>query len=138
MVILTKGLGTGELNWRGIVIPRGKKDLFPPPGVMFDLSDGKTTYKVKVDKQYRIRLAQWFGNHPNLKEGDEVIFSKDNGVIHISLAKAGPNKTISLKDLLGRDTKEGKIIDIQQTPAGTVAIVQNTTEVPLDKILAEL
>ncbi len=30
----------------------------------------------------------------------------------LSLAKAGPNKTISLKDLLGRDTKEGKIIDI--------------------------
>ena len=39
MVILKKALGPGEIKWRGIVIPREKKDLFPQPGVLFDLSE---------------------------------------------------------------------------------------------------
>lgn len=137
MVILSKKIKAGEVRWKGVVIPRSKKDLFPTPGTLFDLSDGRSTYKVKIDRLYRIRLSQWFANHPEVKAGDEVIFSKENGAMHIRLGKTVPSKTISLKDLLGRDTKEGKIIDIQQTPDGPVAIVQSTTEVPLEKILAE-
>ena len=136
MVILTKSLGPGEIKWRGIVIPSEKKNLFPQPGVLFDLSDKTTTYKVKLDKQYRIRLAEWFGKHPELKKGDEVIFSRDNGTMNISLAKDVTGETISLKDWLGRETKEGRIIDIQLTPEGPVAILQSTKEVSLDEILS--
>ena len=138
MVILSKRLGGGEIKWKGIVIPRRKKDLFPPPGVPFDLSDEKITYKVKLDTQYRIRLPEWFGNHPELKAGDEVLFQKENGTLRIGLAETVLSRTVSLKDLLGRETKKGRIIDIQQTPKGTVAIVQCTIEVPLDKMLSEL
>lgn len=136
MVILKKALGPGEIKWRGIVIPRKKKDLFPQPGVLFDLSDDTTTYKVKVDKQYRIRLAEWFGKHPGLKEGNEVVFLRDNGTMYISLAKNIKSETTSLKDLLGMETKEGRIIDVQMTPRGPVAILQSTKELPLDEILS--
>lgn len=138
MIILTKSLGLGEIRWRGIVIPRGKKELFPPPGVLFDLSDKITTYKVKVDKQYRIRLAEWFGKYSGLKKGDKVIFSKENGTMYISLAKDNKSETISLKELLGRETKAGRIIDIQITPQGPVAILQSTKEVSLEEILSSL
>jgi len=138
MVILSKKIKAGEARWKGLVVPKNKKDLFPNPGVLFDLYDGKTIYKVKLDRLHRIRLAQWFANHTEVKPGDEIIFSKENGTMHISLGKTIPNKTVSLKDLLGKDTSEGKIIDIQQTPEGPVAIVQTTKEVPLDKILAKL
>jgi len=138
MVILSKKIKAGEVRWKGLVVPKNRKDLFPSPGVLFDLSDEKNTYKVRLDRLHRIRLSKWFANHPEVKPGDEVIFSKENGAMHISLSKAGTNKTVSLKDLLGRDTREGKIIDIQQTSDGPVAIVQSTAEVPLDKILAEL
>ncbi len=138
MVILSKQLGAGEIRWKGIVLPRRKKDSFPLPGVLFDLADEKTTYKVKVDSQYRIRLPGWFANHPAVKAGDEVVFSTENGTWHISVAETASTRTVSLKDLLGRETKQGRIIDIQQTPKGTVAIVQCTAEVPLDKILSEL
>ena len=138
MVILSKKIKAGEVRWKGVVIPRSKKELFPAPGTLFDLYDGRSTYKVKIDRLYRIRLSQWFANHSEVKAGDEIIFSKENGAMYIRLGKTVPSKTVSLKDLLGRDTKEGKIIDIQQTPDGTVAIVQSTTEVPLEKILAEL
>lgn len=56
----------------------------------------------------------------------------------IRVAGTMANKTVSLRDLLGKDIKEGKIVDIQQTSGGTVAIVQRTSEVPISKILAEL
>ena len=138
MVILTKTLGPGEIKWRGIVIPRNKKDLFPQPGVLFDLHDEITSYRVKLDRQYRIRLAEWFGKHPELKKGDEVVFSRDNGTMNISLAENIKRDTISLKDWLGRETKEGRIIDIQLTPDGPVAVLQSTKEVSLDKILSSL
>lgn len=136
MVILTKALGPGEIKWRGIVIPRMEKDLFPPPGVIFDLSDETTIYKVKTDKQYRIRLAEWFGKHPRLKKGDQVVFSKENGIMYISLKDGIRSETISLKELLGRETKEGRIIDIQITPHGPVAILQSTKEVSLDEVIS--
>ncbi len=45
MVILSKRIKAGEVRWRGIVIPRSKRDLFPSPGVVFDLSDEKDVYK---------------------------------------------------------------------------------------------
>jgi hypothetical protein len=138
MVILSKHLGPGELRWKGIVLPRKQKDLFPPPGTTFDLSDGKTTYKVKVDTQYRIRLTEWFSSHPSLKAGDEIVFSKENGAFIISLSETKGSRTISFKDLIGRETKNGRIIDIQQTEKGTIAIVQGTVEIPLEQILSEL
>lgn len=135
MVILKKALGTGEIKWRGIVLPRNKKDLFPQPGQPFELSDGKTSYQVKVDKQYRLRLAEWFRNHPELKAGTEVMFSKENGIMTINLNQNTKTETTSLKDLIGRETKEGRIIDIQMTPDGVVAILQVTKVMPLEKVL---
>lgn len=138
MVILSKHLGPGEIRWKGVVLPRKQKDLFPPPGTPFDLFDGQTTYKVKVDSQYRIRLSEWFGNHPTVKAGEEVVFSKENGALRISLSDTKASRTISFKDLIGRETKNGRIIDIQQTPKGTIAVVQCTAEIPLDQILSEV
>lgn len=138
MVILSKKLGPGEIRWKGVVIPRKQKDLFPPPGMPFDLTDGQTTYQVKVDSQYRIRLPDWFDNHPAVKAGDEIVFSKEDGTLRISLSDTKASRTISLKDLIGRETKKGRIIDIQQTPKGTVAVVQCTAEIPLDQILSEV
>lgn len=138
MDILRKKLRAGEVRWKGIVIPRDRKDLFPPPGVEFDLSDGKTMYRAKVDNQYRIRLAEWFSSNPMAKPGQVVVFSTENGIMEIRIEYDGSAKAISLRDLLGKDTNEGKIVDIQQTPKGTIAVVQSTREVPLDQILDEL
>ena len=87
MKILTKKLGKGEINWKGVVIPRSKKSLFPPPGVEFDLLEGKTIFKGKMDNQSRLRLAVWFRQHRSLKPGDEVTFSKQNGTMRISLSR---------------------------------------------------
>jgi len=88
MKILTKKLGKGEINWKGVVIPRSKKELFPAPGVEFDLLEGKNTYKGKMDNQSRLRLADWFRQHRSLKPGDEVTFSRQNGTMKISLSRS--------------------------------------------------
>jgi hypothetical protein len=87
MEILTKKLGEGEAKWKGVVLPRKKKGLFPSPGTEFDLLEGQTIYKANVDKQYRIRLAPWFRKHPTIKAGDQVTFLKQNGKMRIVLSK---------------------------------------------------
>ena len=87
MKILTKKLGKGEINWKGVVIPRSKKELFPVPGVEFDLLDGKSVYKAKMDVQSRLRAPDWFKQHRNLKPGDEITFLKENGKMKITLLK---------------------------------------------------
>lgn len=88
MKFLTKKLGKGEINWKGVVIPRSKKALFPATGVEFDLLEGKTIYKGRMDNQSRLRLAEWFRQHRNLKPGDEVTFSRQNGTMKISLSRS--------------------------------------------------
>lgn len=88
MKILTKKLGKGEINWKGVVIPRSKKSLFPAPGVEFDLLEGKTTFKGRMDNQSRLRLAEWFRHHRTLKPGDEVTFSRQNGTIKLTLSRS--------------------------------------------------
>jgi len=138
MMILSKKLKAGELSGKVVVIIKGKKDMFPLPGVEFDLRDERTNYRVKLDRQYRLRLTDWFNNHPGVKAGDEIAFYRDDTGVRISLDNAPPSKTVSFKDLLGKNTREGTIVDIQQTPKGTVAIVQSVSEVPLDRILSEL
>lgn len=94
MKILTKKLGKGEINWKGLVIPRSKNALFPAPGIEFDLLDSKTAYKAKMDVQSRLRVPDWFKQHRNLKPGDEVTFFKENGKMRITLLKnfADPHK----------------------------------------------
>ena len=88
MKILTKKLGKGEINWKGVVIPRSKKALFPAVGVEFDLLEGKTIYKGRMDNQSRLRLAEWFRQHRNLRPGDEVSFSRQNGTMRITLSRS--------------------------------------------------
>lgn len=87
MEILTKRLGNGQIKWGGIVIPRNKTSLFPPPDVEFGLWEGETSYKAKMDNQSRLRVATWFRQHPSIKQGDEVTFRKEKGKIYISLSK---------------------------------------------------
>ena len=70
------------------MIPRSKKNLFPTIGVEFDLLEGKTTFKGRMDGQYRLRLVEWFRRHRNLKPGDEVTFSRQNGSMRISLSRS--------------------------------------------------
>jgi len=137
-MILSKKLKAGELKGKVVVIIKGKKDMFPLPGVEFGLRDERTNYRVKLDRQYRLRLTDWFNNHTGVKAGDEIAFYRDDTGVRISLDNAPPSKTVSFKDLLGKNTREGTIVDIQQTPKGTVAIVQSVSEVPLDRILSEL
>jgi predicted RNA-binding protein len=112
--------------------------MFPSPRTPFDLYDEKNTYLVEVDEQFRLRFPKWLKNHPEIKADDEVVLLKENGIFGIRLARAMTNKSVSLKDLLGKDIKEGKIVDVQQTPGGTVAIVQSTKEIPIDTVLAEV
>ena len=138
MVVFRKRIRPSEITWGGIAIPRAKKAMFPSPRIPFDLHDEKNTYRVEVDEQFRLRFPKWLKNHPQIKADDEVVLLKENGTFSIRLAGAMANKTVSLKDLLGRDTKEGKIIDVQQTPTGTVAIVQSTKEIPINTVLAEV
>lgn len=138
MVIFRKRIRRSEIKWGGIAIPRAKKALFPNPRIPFDLHDEKTIYRVEVDRQFRLRFPEWLRNHAQVKADDEVVLLRENGTFSIRLAETMNNKVVSLKDLLGKDIKEGRIVDIQQTPGGMVAIVQNTTEVPLDKVLAEV
>lgn len=138
MVIFRKKVRPSEIIWGGISTPRAKKAMLPQPRVPFDLRDEKTTYRVELDKQFRLRLPDWLKNHPQVKAGDEVVLLKENGVFSIRLAGNATNKAVSFKDLLGKEIKEGRITDIQQTPSGTVVIVQSTTELPLDKVLAEV
>jgi len=88
MKILTKKLGKGEINWKGVVIPRSKKALFPAVGVEFDLLEGKTIYRGRMDNQSRLRLAEWFRQHRNLRPGDEVSFSRQNGTMRITLSRS--------------------------------------------------
>ena len=57
MKILTKQIGPAEVKCRCIVIPRGKKALFPPPGVQFDMLEGNMTHKGKMDNQFRLRAV---------------------------------------------------------------------------------
>lgn len=138
MVIFRKRIQRSEIKWGGVAIPRAKKAIFPSPRIPFDLHDEKTTYQVEVDEQFRLRFPKWLKNHPQVKPGAEIILLKENGTYGIRLAGTMTNKTVSFKDLLGKDIKEGKIIDVQQTPNGTVAIVQSTKEVPIDTVLAEV
>ncbi len=138
MVIFRKRIQRSEIKWGGVAIPRAKKAIFPSPRIPFDLHDEKTTYQVEVDEQFRLRFPKWLKNHPQVKPGAEIILLKENGTYGIRLAGTMTNKTVSFKDLLGKDIKEGKIVDVQQTPYGTVAIVQSTKEVPIDTVLAEV
>jgi len=106
--------------------------------VEFDLSDGNITYKVKLDNQCRIRLTQWFKRHPTIETSDEVIFSEEEGMIHIALSRNGERHSWSTRDLLGKETPKGKIVDIEHTPEGATAVVQRTERVPLEQLLEEL
>lgn len=87
MKILTKRLGPAEVKCRCIVLPRSKTALLPTPGVEFDLLEGKTPYKGKIDNQLRLRSSDWFRQHRNVKPGDEVTFFKENGRLRIELFK---------------------------------------------------
>lgn len=88
MKILTKKLGPAEVKCRCLVLPRDKKSNFPSPGIEFDMLEGKTIHRAKLDNQYRLRAVSWFRQHRAVKAGDEVILSRDNGPIHISLSRS--------------------------------------------------
>ena len=122
MEIFRKRIQPSEIKWGGVAIPRTEKDIFPSPRTPFNLRDGKSTYKVEVDDQFRLRFPKWLKNHPEVKPNTEIILLKENSTYSIRLTGTMTNKAVSFKELLGRDIKEGKIIDVQQTPSGTVAI----------------
>ena len=105
MIILTKSLGQGEIRWRGIVIPRRKKELFPPPGVLFDLSDKITTYKVKVDKQYRI-YNLWPGSQTPKEKFYIGVLQKGMYILKLNISAYNRTKGI----LLSRESFELDIV----------------------------
>jgi len=87
MKTLTKKLRPAEVKCRCITIPSTKRTLFPSPGVDFELIEGKTAHKGRLDSQFRLRAASWFRRHKSIKPGDEVTFLKDNGHMRISLSR---------------------------------------------------
>lgn len=87
MKILTKKLMPAEVQCRCIVLPRDKTGNFPSPGVEFDITEGKTIHRAKLDRQFRLRALSWFHQHQAVKAGDEITFSKDNGLLRISLTR---------------------------------------------------
>jgi hypothetical protein len=88
MKILTKKLGPAEVKCRCLVLPRDKKGNFPAPGIEFDLLEGKTSHRAKLDNQFRLRAPSWFRQHRAIKAGDEINISKENGFMKISLSRA--------------------------------------------------
>ena len=97
MKLLTKSLGMGEAKYKVVLVPRAKKDLFPPPDQEFDLHEGEAVHKAKVDRQYRLRVPSFFRRHRSIKQGDEVTLSSHNGRIYIALSSrglTGPEKGI--------------------------------------------
>jgi hypothetical protein len=88
MKILTKKLGPAEVKCRCLVLPRDKKGNFPSPGVEFEILEGKTSHKAKLDNQFRLRAASWFRQHRAVKAGDEITITKDNGSMKISLSRS--------------------------------------------------
>lgn len=138
MIVFRKRIQPSEIKWGGMAIPRTAKGMLPSPRTPFDLHDETTSYRVEIDEQFRLRFRKWLKKHPQITPGDEVLIMKENGTFSISLGKAMASKAVSLKSLLGKDIKEGKIVDVQQGPAGTVAIVQSIKEIPIDKVLAEV
>ncbi len=138
MIVFRKRIKPSEIRWGGVAIPRAKKGMFPNPRVPFDLHDEKATYRVEVDEQFRLRCPEWLRSQPGIKANDDIVILKENGIFSIRIAGAMKSKVISLKDLLGKDIKEGKIIDVQQTATGTVAVVQSTREIPIEQVLAEV
>ncbi len=88
MNILTKKLGPAEVKCRCLVLPRNKKGSFPSPGIEFNVLEGKTAHRAKLDNQYRLRAVSWFRQHRSVKAGDEITLSKDNGTINISLSRS--------------------------------------------------
>lgn len=88
MKILTKKLGPAEVKCRCLVLPRGKKNFFPAPGVEFDLLEGKATHQARLDDQFRLRAPSWFRAHRALRAGDEISLSKENGSIRLSLSRS--------------------------------------------------
>jgi len=98
MKILTKKLKPAEVKCRCIIIPSTKRTLFPSPGVEFELIEGQTPHKGKLDSQFRFRASSFFQHHRSLKPGDEVTFLKENGHMRISLSRyfsKPENKTFS-------------------------------------------
>lgn len=88
MKLLTKKLGPAEVQCRCIVLPRDKKNLFPVPGVEFDMVEGKASHRARLDNQFRLRAPSWFRLHRAVKAGDEVTFFKENGAIRLSLLRS--------------------------------------------------
>ncbi len=138
MIVFREKIQPSEIRWGGVAIPRAKKAIFPSPATSFKLSDGKSDYQVEIDKQFRLRFPKWLKNHPQIKAGEEIAIMKEKGNFSIKCVRSTTDKTVSLKDLLGRDIEAGKIVDVQQGPTGTVVIVQSTTELPIDEVLAEV
>ena len=138
MVVFRKRIKPSEIRWRGIAIPRAMKGMFTNPRVHFDLHDEKSAYQVELDEQFRLRCPEWLKSHPEVKANDEILVLKERGTFSIRTTVAMKSKVVSLKDLLGREIKEGKIVDIQQTATGTVAVVQSIKEIPIEQVLAEV
>lgn len=90
MKVLTKKLGPAEVKCRCLVLPRDKKEFFPHPGIEFDMLEGKTSHRAKIDKQFRLRSPSWFRLHRAMKAGDEIMISKDDGSMKISLTRSFP------------------------------------------------
>jgi hypothetical protein len=84
---LTKKIGPAEVKCRCVTIPADKRYVFPGPGAEFDLIEGNTTHRAKLDTQFRLRSASWFRQHKGIKAGDEINFIQENGCVRVSFSR---------------------------------------------------
>lgn len=142
MELFRKELQPAEVKRRCVCVPRDKWHLFPKVGetvIIQDARDG-SIYEVIVGSQYRLGMASWYRQHSEIGPGDEIVFRKENGNVRVDAARLiKPKKEVSLPSLIGREIKGKKVIDVKHVAGkGTVLVIQETREMPVDEVLSEL
>jgi antitoxin component of MazEF toxin-antitoxin module len=84
MKLFTKKLRKGEIDRKGVIIPRVMRPVFPSPGIEFDLFDGEIKHVAKMDNKSHLQIPSWFQQHRDIMPGDEITLSLQDGKMYIS------------------------------------------------------
>jgi hypothetical protein len=142
MEIFRKELKPAEVRRGCICVPRAKWSEFRQVGetvVIQDAKDG-SVYEVIIGSQYRLGMGHWYRQHNDVASNDVVVFEKANGSMRIDLLKSKKRSIeVSLPSLVGKEIGGRKIIDIKHVQGkGTVLVVQETREIPVEEVLKEI
>jgi len=142
MEIFRKKLQPAEVKRHCVCVPKEKWSLFPKVGETVVIQDPNagSIYEVIIGSQYRLAMGSWYGQHPEVQPGDEIIFEKVNGNMRVDLIRAKkPQPVVSLPGLIGKEIGGRKVVDIKHIPGkGTVLVVEETKEIPVDEMIDQL